>query len=245
MPVPRSRDEFSDYILRSLGSPVIEINVDEDQLSDRIDEALSVYHEYHMDATARTYFKHQITQQDLDQGYIDLAPDIQSITQLYNVKDQGSSSGMFDVRYQIRLNDFSTLSVLAGDLNYYVQLKQHLSLLDHELNSFPRVLFSNHESKLYIFTDKDELQVGQYLVAEAFVTLNGPGIWNDIWLRSYATALVKRQWGTNLKKYTNITLPGGLEIDGQAIYEESQEEIEKLMEELDLNWTRPMDFFLG
>ena len=61
MATPASRDDFKEYCLRALGKPVIQINVDDDQLEDRLDEALRVYQQFHYDAIVKTYMNHEVT----------------------------------------------------------------------------------------------------------------------------------------------------------------------------------------
>ena len=79
---PRSRTQLKDYCLRRLGHPVVEINIDEDQMQDRIDDALEFYRDYHFDGTERTFLKHQVTQTDIDNEYISIPTNIQGIINL-------------------------------------------------------------------------------------------------------------------------------------------------------------------
>ena len=151
MAVPTSRPTLIDYCKRRLGDPVLEINVDEDQLEDRIDEALQYYQEFHSDATVRTYLKHLITTDDVTNEYITLSSDIIFVSKLFPVSSSfGTSFNFFDIKYQMMLNDIADLQNFAGDLAYYEQLQQYLSLLDMKLNGLPQVQFSRRENKLYI-----------------------------------------------------------------------------------------------
>ena len=68
MAKPNSRTTFIDYCLRNLGAPVIEINVDEDQLDDRVDDAIQYYQEYHGDAVVRNIRKHRVTNSEIVVG---------------------------------------------------------------------------------------------------------------------------------------------------------------------------------
>jgi tryptophan synthase beta subunit len=67
---PTSRQSLIDYCLRRLGDPVIEINVDLDQLEDRVDEALQYWQEFHSEATYRTYVSHLVGDSDVSREYI-------------------------------------------------------------------------------------------------------------------------------------------------------------------------------
>jgi hypothetical protein len=68
MAKPSTRQELIDYCLRRLGAPVLEINVDDDQIDDLVDDALQYFQERHFDGVERMYLKYQITQSDLDRG---------------------------------------------------------------------------------------------------------------------------------------------------------------------------------
>jgi hypothetical protein len=123
-----SRDELSEYCLRRLGAPVIDINVDPDQIEDRIDEALQFFQEFHSDATLRTYFKHLITEDDVNNEYITMPNNIDIVSKLFPVSSSSNNSiDMFSVKYQMMLNDITDLQNFAGDLAYYTQLQQYLS----------------------------------------------------------------------------------------------------------------------
>ena len=105
MAKPTTRQELIDYCLRALGHPVIEINVDDDQLDDRTDEALQFYQEYHSDAIYKEYLKHEITQTDVTNEYIDIPDAITTVQKIFPLDDENSTINMFDVKYQIHLND--------------------------------------------------------------------------------------------------------------------------------------------
>ena len=134
MAVPTSRTELKDYCLRRLGFPVIDINVDDDQLEDRIDDALAKYREFHYDGVEESYLAHKVTQADITNRYITVSDNIIGITRLLpitgsSVGSQGTQGfNIFDINYQIRLNDFYNL--LSSSYTYYYIARQHLSMLD-------------------------------------------------------------------------------------------------------------------
>ena len=66
-----------------------------------------------------------------------------------------------------------------------------------------------------------------------------------MFLKRYATALIKRQWGTNLKKFQGMQLPGGVQMDGQRMFEESMEEIRQIEIEMQSRYELPVDFMVG
>ncbi len=172
---PTSRATLIDYCKRRLGDPVIEINVDEDQLEDRVDEALQVFQEYNSEGTVRTFVSQQITEDDLTNEYVSVSSDILFVTRMFAIDATfGSSINFFDIKYQMMLNDIADMHNYAGDLAYYEQLNQYLSLLDMKLNGHPQVTFSRHMNRLYIhgdFKDKD-IQADEWIVYEAYKTVN-------------------------------------------------------------------------
>jgi len=248
---PNSRATLIDYCKRRLGDPVIEINVDEDQLEDRVDEALQYYQEYHSDATVRTYLKHLVTATDVSNGYIPLSSNVLFVTKLFPIASSFNSSfNFFDIKYQMMLNDIADLQNFAGDLAYYEQMQQCLALLDVKLNGHPQTQFSRKQNRLYIFGDfaDEDIKEGEYVVAETFQIVDPDthtSVYNDIWLKEYTTALIKQQWGTNLIKFEGMQLPGGVVLNGRQIYDDATTDIDKLRETIRMEHEMPPDFFIG
>ena len=250
MATPSTRQGLIDYCLRQLGDPVIEINVDPDQLEDRVDEALQYFRDFHSDATLKTYLKHVVTQENIDNGYIPLSANVTYVTRLFPVSDNISSKNFFDIKYQLSLNDFFDLQTYIGDLAYYEQMQQYLSLIDTKLTGAPQVRFSRIQNRLYIDGDLDgeDIEVGDYVVAEVYEILSGDdfgGVWNNRWLKEYTTALIKKQWGANLIKFEGMQLPGGVTLNGRQLYEDAMQDIERLKEEMKMEHEFPADFFMG
>ena len=255
MATPATRENLKQYALRALGKPVIEINADDDQLEDRIDEALQYFAQYHYDGIRRTYLKYQFTQADKDriigdsseaatknsvttnwkegQNFIVCPESILSVINIFPFSNKGNLN-LFDVRYQLRLNDlydFSSTSVI----NFDVVMRQ-LDFLDHILVGEKPLRFNQHDNRLYIDMDwKNDLQVGEYLVIECYRKLDPEtftDIYNDIYLKRYVTALFKKQWGANLSKFNGVTMLGGVQLNGQQIYSEALSDLEKLEAEM-------------
>ena len=251
MAVPNSRATLIDYCKRRLGDPVIEVNVDEDQLEDRVDEALQYYQEFHSDATLRTYLKHQVTATDVSNEYIPISSNIIFVSKLFPVSSSFSSSvNFFDIKYQMRLNDLADLQRYAGDLAYYEQMQQYLSLLDMKLNGHPQVQFSRRENRLYIFGDfgDKDIKEGDFVIAEVYQIVDpttNTSIFNDMWVKEYTTALIKQQWGANLIKFEGMQLPGGVMLNGRQIYDDATGDIERLRETIRMEHEFPPDFFIG
>ena len=251
MATPNSRSTLIEYCKRRLGDPVIEINVDEDQLEDRVDEALQYYQEYHSDATTRTYLKHQITATDVSNEYITLSSNILFVSKMFPLESSfNQSRNFFDIKYQMMLNDIADLMNFAGDLAYYEQMQQYLSLLDMKLNGVPQVQFSSRQNRLYIFGDfaDGDIKEGDYIVAEVYTIIDPTthtSVFNDMFVKEYTTALIKQQWGTNLIKFDGMQLPGGVVLNGRQIYDDATGEIATLRENLRLEQELPPDFFVG
>ena len=321
MAKPNSKDTFKDYCLRSLGAPVIEINVDDDQLDDRVDEALQFYQYYHDDAIEKVFLRHivtnseltltgsvagnftvgetivggtsgakaviktatgnkitysalkdkskvfaaaetitgegsgataviqSITKGDIENGFLPINDLVTDVVRLLPIRDSVTSTDMFDIRYQIHLNDIYALGFM-GNLTEYVMGQMHLSLLDLVVDSDEKTVnFEKHKNRLDVFMDWDEeIEAGDSLVVECYRIIDPDtftDVYNDYFLKRYATALIKRQWGTNLIKFEGMVMPGGVTFNGRQIFDDANEEIEKLEEEARLNWEQPVDFMTG
>jgi len=249
MAKPNSRTTLIDYCFRSLGAPVIEINVDDDQVDDRIDEALQFYQTYHSDAIEKVYLKHQITQDDVDNGYIPVNDLVTDVIKVFPIRETYSSADMFDVKYQMHLNDIFSLGFL-GSLTEYVMAQQWLSLLDLVIDSDDKHLsFERHKNQLRIHMDwANEVIVGEYIIIECYRIIDPDtytDVYNDYFLKKYATTLIKRQWGMNLLKFEGMQMPGGVTFNGRQLFDDANAELEKLEEEARLNWEQPVDFMTG
>ena len=302
-----SRTDLQDYCLRRLGAPVIEINVDEQQVSDRVDDALQFWNEYHFDGVERTYVKHQVTgsklklttniaesfrknetvtgstsgataivdsvegqfitieqvksgtfqasetitgsetgttgtlhaadhytEGDIEKGYIPISNNILGITRVFNFGGAATNNTrdgqLFDLMYQFRMNDLYNL--MGADMVYYTVVQSHLTTLEKLLAGERQIRWNRKTDRLYIDTDWDKTyNVGDYIVAEAMAIIDPATyteVYDDMFLKKYATALIKRQWGENLKKFQGIMMPGGVTLNGQQIFSEALQEIEKL-----------------
>jgi len=246
--IPNSRQTLIDYCLRNLGAPVLEINIDQDQIEDRVDEALQFYREYHSDSIYHDFFKHEITQGDRDNEYIPIPDAVINVVKILPLSYDNSSVSMFDARYQMALNDMYNLG-FAGSLSNYVHVQNYISTVDMMINGTPQVEFNRHMNRLYLNIDWEyRLQVGEYVVVEGYRVLDPnehTDVYNDMFLKRYLTALLKRQWGINLKKFEGMELPGGVTLNGQQMYDEATEEIQQIEEEMQLKYEFPVNFFVG
>lgn len=321
-----SREDLKQYCLRTLGAPVVNINVDDEQLEDRIDEALEYWRLYHPEGTEQVYAKYLITASTLtlttnnaqlfkigdlltgsisnataivvdegtrpesrtstgntllvsnitgdfvvndviigstsgtsgtlaanpvskgiyDNRYLTIPDLMYGVTRVIPMAQASSSKNMFDLQYQLRLHDL--YDVTSTSMIYYKTIMQHLDMLDFELNAKPDIRFNRFTNKLYLDIKWwTEGVVGQYVLVDGYGALDPTTytrLYNELWLKHYTTALFKKQWGTNLKKFGGLQLPGGVTLDGQGVYDEATGEIKDLEEELMLK-AAPLSWFMG
>jgi len=246
MAVPISRSEFKEYCLRKLGKPVIEINVDDDQVEDRIDEALKYYWDYHFDGTERIYYKHLITSTNISDKYITLPENVIGAVRIFSIGDPMVTNNLFDIRYQIALNDLYTLTSVSM-IPYYMMF-QHIQLLEQMLVGQQPIRYNRHTDKLYVDMDWNKVTAGNYLIVEAYQVLDPDtytDAWGDRWLSRYATALIKKQWGSNLTKFSGLTLPGGVQFNGDKIYNDAVNEIEAMEKDMATSYSLPSFDMIG
>lgn len=317
-----SRQDLKEYALRALGAPVVEVNIDDDQLEDRIDEALEYWNIYHYDGIERMYLKHRleastisittangnlfqqgtkITGQtsgatarvtprimnepidnsiipvrdidgvfmageivsdginsatiangdflvlgDFDKKYIQLPDIVFGVTRVLPFSATSVSASMFDIQYQLRLHDLYDLT--STSIIYYKMVMGHLSMLDMELNAKPSIDFNRLQGRVYPRINWDTaVKPGDYMIIEGYRAMDPTQfskVWNETWLKRYVIALFKRQWAGNIKKFSGIQLPGGVTLNGQALYDEAIGEIQQLEQEL-IEKQAPLSFFLG
>ena len=256
-----SRQNLIDYCLRRLGHPVIEINVDDQQLEDRVDDALQLFREYAADGSRRVYFPVQITAQHISDKYIDLSNPtgsaetefsgrILDVVKVFMVGDSTSNVNFFDIKYQMRLNDLADLATGVGDLAYYEQMQQYLSLIDLKLTGHPQIQYNRYLDRLFIFgdlRDGGDIKAGDFIMVEMYVELNESvgSQYDNLFLKNYTTALIKKQWGENLGKFEGMQLPGGVTLNGRQIIDDAKEELEREHEKLRNEYDNPPFFFMG
>ena len=262
MAVPNTKATLKEYCLRSLGKPVIDINVDDEQVDDRIDEAVQYFCQYHTDGVERMYLKYEVTADDITRMTTDtsesvtengvtttwkqgnkflIVPDsVISVVNIFPLSDRANLN-IFDVKYQLRLNDlydFSSTSIV-----HYEMTMRHLDFLDHILVGEKPMRFNHLSNKLFIDMDwSRDITAGEYLIMEVFSKLNpddNTDMYDDIYLKRYTTALIKRQWGQNLSKFNGTAMLGGVTLNGPELFSTAIAEQQKLEEEIRLNYEEP------
>ena len=267
MATPNSKETLIDYCFKRLGSPVIEINVDYTQAEDRLDDALQFFSERHFDGVERAYFAYQVTDDDKTNGYIDtesLGPvngptgdaptgkDILSVIKVFQF-GQFSNFNMFDIRYQLALSDYFGINrglngAVSQGLASYDSTKRYINMIEDMFQPEKAVRFSKVTNRLHLDMKWSEVQTGEYLIIESYVKLDAEifgEIYNDRLLKKYTTALIKRQWGSNLAKYDGVQMPGGVVLRGGQIMSEAQSEIDRIEQEVYTTYELPVDFATG
>ena len=272
MAKPSSKEDLKESALRKLGKPVLEINVDDDQIDDLIDDAIQLYHERHGEGIDRVFLKHQITEEEKNimvgvastttatstfgginsidytetANYLPLPDSIIGVNKVFKMDSSTISAGMFNIKYQIFLNDLYYYGAI--DLLNYSMTKSYLETLDYILNPDVQIRFNKKNSRLYLDLNVKELTNDDFLILDCFRVVDPQSetnVYNDHWLKQYTTSLIKRQWGQNLIKFTGVKLPGGLELNGRQLYDDAVMELEKLDQKLMEEYAMPPLDFVG
>ena len=349
MAQPTTKAELKDYCLRRLGAPVLEINVDDDQIDDLIDDAIQLFQERHFDGVERMFLKHKLTASDvakfrgLDQeqllgtatgavltvkiveegtsgyttgtaaaytggtgtsatfnitakdgkitevevnaagtnylvedeitftggsgdakievtgvqeqteweerdNFLPIPPQVLGVNRVFGVKGSNIRSNLFGLEYQLFLNDlyqFGSVDILS-----YFMTKTYLETLDMVLNngSFIPFRFNRRADRLYFDTDRLMLDEGSYLIIDCHRLLDPQTyteVYNDPFLKKYTTALIKRQWGQNLIKFKGAQLPGGITMNGRELYDDGNNEVIKIEDQITTTYELPPNWEIG
>ena len=246
MATPTSKAELKEYCLRRLGKPVIEINIDDDQMDDRIDEAILFYQDYHFDGTLKTFLKHQVTETDKTNEYITVGNDFIGIINIFDIGDATSTNNLFNVRYQIALNDLYDLS--RYDLVPFFMNFQNIRFIEEMLVGKQPLRYNRHQNRLHIDMDWGKVTADDYIIAEGYQKINPDtytDVYNDRWLQRYVTCLFKIQWGSNLTKFVGMQLPGGVQFNGEQILQQGLDEKQRLEDEMISSYSLPVHDMTG
>ena len=270
MAQPSSRAELKEYCLKQLGKPVLEINVDDDQIDNLIDDAIQYFHERHYDGIDRVFLKHKLTpatKTTLSQSapvssqtissptvgagltsltyvegvnYLPLPDSIIGVNNILKINSSSVSDGLFNIKYQIFLNDVYYYGAL--DLLNYAMVKRYLEDLDWLLNPETQIRFNKLNHKLYLDIDWSQVGQNEYVIIDCYRIVDpadAPKLYNDWWLKKYLTALIKKQWGQNMIKFQGVLLPGGVQLNGRQLYDDGVTEIEKMEQQLKNEYELP------
>lgn len=243
-----TKDDFMHYVLRKLGAPVIQINLDKSQVEDAVDDALQKFWEFHRDGSQETAYLYQVKDEDLVNGYIKIPGNIDDVVELIPgppIESIGSwATPQWQMAQAMLVPKAALVSIRLVD---YVSMQQRLSDISSVLNQKRTFTYKKFQRRLY---PQFNMLVGEVLAFKCYENIDpsdeeSQEAWNDIWLKAYATALVKRRWAEVLKKARGIRLPGGVELDGDSMFSEAETEIERLEEDLHKGQQYPIDFFMG
>jgi len=271
MSKPSTRQGLIDYCLRRLGYPVLEVNVDDDQIDDLIDDAIQYFQERHFDGVERMLLKHEITKENKEtlktgittttanstvgittttftesQNFIQLPDHVLGVERVLKMDASTISSGLFNIKYQIFLNDLYYFN--SVELLQYSMVKSYLEDIDFLLTPERQIRFNKKQNRLYLDIDYNSLAEGDFIVIDCQRALDPntfTRVYNDPFLKMYFTALLKRQWGQNLIKFRGVKLPGGLELNGREIYEDGEKELESIKQKMQLEYELPPFDFIG
>jgi len=266
----QSVDNLRDYAYRKLGAPKIEIQVDDTQAYDRIDDALQLFVERHFDGAEEKFITYEFTQDDEANEYITLPDNIVAVTRIYE-PGRYSSEAMADVRYRILADEMFDMNKV--NMQYFEITMEHLEMVNSYFNLDRTFTFNKANHRLYSHSGKivgplcsDEAEttkedcelaggtwtIGASMLLRAWQSVSPDestsyalDVFNDEWVKKYATAQIKQQWGANMKQFDGMPLPGGITINGQQVWDEAKEEIDKLEEEFSLNYELPVNFIVG
>lgn len=252
MPLPQDRDEFKEYCLRKLGAPVIDINVADEQVEDRIDEALEFYQTYHFDALEHIAIIYDITQEDIDNKYITMPDDIVSVVYVAYDEDGIVKGGFGNNLWHAMKNISYDISFGSGacrsGTSYYQMIMNKMNEMKFTFKVNHGIEFQQRNHHLHINIDWNKLSVGDNFVFDVYRIIDPettPDIWADRALIEYATCLIGEQWGQNLSKFDGVELPGGITLDGDKLWDRYHDRKLEIEEEWQLKWEEPVDFFVG
>jgi hypothetical protein len=248
MAQPTSKAELKDYVLRSLGHPMLEINVTNAQIDDRIDEAVAFFEDYHPEAAERQFWIHQIDSTDKTNKYLTLPDSVIGVYTILGFARVNSLSPLFNVQYQVTSAEMFALSGgngLPSLIPYYLAMR-HLEFVDQWLDPQPHFEFNRFTNKLSLFRDWNRISEGNYICAEIRASVRETEeFWAHYWLVEYVKQRVKRQWGENLSKFVGIQMPGGISFNGDKIYAEADQRIQEMERDLKSNMTDISPIVIG
>jgi hypothetical protein len=326
--LPSDRNSLIKFCLQELGAPVIQINIDEEQVENQVDKALELFKEYHVDGTSIFYkaFKvtgsilrleaspgtdfefHELIQGSvsgaqarvesydhstkeitftfidkltpknfidgeiisgktsgataclvgcnaqtlgmMDKKYIDLPDYVVGIIEMLKPRSTFSSHSVnpFDLQYQIA-QQVTIQTFLNADLLTYYMFQQDIQLWNQLFDGVKPYWHSRKQNRLYIHSNwTEEFKIGQYIVLKFWGAVKAeefPKVYGDKWIRKYLTALLQVQWGRNITKYNNVTLPGGIVLNGEQILESGMKAKEEAELELRSTYEMKTPFKIG
>ena len=174
-------------------------------------------------------------------NYLQVPPSVIGVNKIFHFDGSNTlTNNMFSVKYQLFLNDVYYWG--AVELLSYAMTKTYLEDINFLLTTEKQIRFNQRMDRLYLDIDWGSVAVDDYLIIDCFRQLNPDDygrVWNDSFLKKYATALMKRQWGQNLLKFQGVKLPGGVELNGRQIYDDAEKDLEIIREQMSNTYELP------
>ena len=175
-------------------------------------------------------------------NYLEIPPEIIGVTKLWRFDGTNiATNNMFSLKYQLWLNDIA-FNWGTTELLSYAMTRTYLSDIDFLLNTEKQIRFNQRMDRLYIDIDWEGMTVGDFFVIDCWRALDPADyarVWNDSFLKPYTVALMKRQWGQNLLKFTGVKLPGGVELNGRQIYDDAEKDLERIRDRMSETYELP------
>ena len=180
------------------------------------------------------------------QNFIQIPDAVIGIEKVWKVDSRAIASNMFNVTYQLFLNEIYYFSSM--ELLQYTQIKRYLEDIYFILHPDKQIRFNRRQNKLYIDTDYSSMKTDDYLIIECYRVIDPndyPKVYNDRWIKKYFVALLKKQWGQNLIKFQGVKLPGGIELNGRQIYDDGVAELQALEDKMANEFEMPIFDMIG
>ena len=179
-------------------------------------------------------------------NFIQVPDSVIGIEKIFKFDTSSISGGMFSIKYQLFLNDLYFFN--SVDLLTYRMTKSYLEDIDMLLTTDKQIRFNQRQNRLYLDIDWDAQEANNFLVIECYRALDPADyskVFNDSFVKKYLTAAIKRQWGQNLIKFQGVKLPGGVELNGRAIYEDGQRELDEIRQRMSSDYELPPMDLIG
>ena len=251
-PIIKTRAELIQYVLRKLGSPVVNIEITPDQLDDAVNDTLDDYLPRAYSGVEERFLLIQL--EAGKQEYV-LPYDVQAVLDVHDGPSEIMTSNHSDL---FSLNQFIAADIYRGGVSKIDLVTYELT---NELVSTMQILFSKKQTfdfnaiskKLFLFATPPAttgMILHVYRKVEPAEDPDVPGaektnVYDQKWIKRMVVERARYQWGVNLMKYAGSVLPNGMTLNADAIKATAEVEIEKLMEQLHDEYELPVDFFIG
>lgn len=242
--------DLRNYCLKSLGAPVIDIELDEGQIKDRIQDAIEYFVERHYDGTEQTVYVHKVTTAEAASQYITIPENIQAIVDVQLGQGNITSGGSTVAGFGTLVPTFTTEQIFAsaqtGSFSGYFLTKSYYSMIQDMFQPHANYVYTPATHRMSLIGTT--LYEGQMISIEGYKTVDAENfvdIYNERFIKKLSTAYIKKQWGINTKKYANVQLAGGITMNGQLIYDEAVQEIDKLEEDFEERYEMQCPLMIG